>query len=53
MTSWNADDVAGRDNWSMPFVATAPGIDCRHTTCVDVRPMDGFGAGPNFPAAGG
>ena len=29
----------------MPFIVTAPCIDCRHTTCVDVCPMDCFVAG--------
>ncbi len=34
----------------MPFIVTAPCIDCKHTTCVDVCPMDCFVEGPNFLA---
>ncbi len=37
----------------MPFIVTAPCIDCRHATCIDVCPMDCFVAGPDFLAAGG
>ena len=32
----------------MPFVVTEPCIQCKHTDCVDVCPMDCFLEGPNF-----
>jgi ferredoxin len=34
----------------MPFIVTEPCINCKHTTCVDVCPMDCFVEGPNFLA---
>jgi len=34
----------------MPFVVTEPCVACKHTTCVDVCPMDCFVEGPNFVA---
>jgi ferredoxin len=32
----------------MPFVVTEACIQCKHTDCVDVCPMDCFVEGPNF-----
>ncbi|MEY4561849.1 MAG: hypothetical protein RLZZ618_1126 [Pseudomonadota bacterium] len=32
----------------MPFVVTEACINCKHTDCVDVCPMDCFLEGPNF-----
>ncbi len=34
----------------MPFIVTAPCINCKHTTCVEVCPMECFVEGPNFLA---
>jgi ferredoxin len=34
----------------MPFVVTEPCINCKHTDCVAVCPMDCFVEGPNFLA---
>ena len=32
----------------MPFVVTENCINCKHTSCADVCPVDCFYAGPNF-----
>ena len=32
----------------MPFIVTEPCIQCKHTDCVDVCPMDCFVEGPNL-----
>lgn len=32
----------------MPFVVTENCINCRHTNCADICPVDGFYEGPNF-----
>ncbi len=32
----------------MTFVVTEACIDCKHTDCVDVCPVDAFREGPNF-----
>jgi len=34
----------------MAFIVTEPCINCKHTTCVDVCPMECFVEGPNFLA---
>ena len=34
----------------MTFVVTEPCIDCKHTSCVEVCPVDAFHEGPNFLA---
>jgi ferredoxin len=34
----------------MPFIVTEPCVNCKHTTCVEVCPMDCFVEGPNFLA---
>ncbi len=34
----------------MTFVVTEPCINCKHTDCVDVCPVDAFREGPNFLA---
>ena len=35
---------------SMPFVVTENCINCKHTNCADVCPVDAFYEGPNFLA---
>lgn len=32
----------------MPYVVTEPCINCKHTDCVEVCPVDCFYEGPNF-----
>lgn len=32
----------------MTYVVTEPCINCKHTTCVEVCPVDAFREGPNF-----
>jgi len=34
----------------MPYVVTEPCINCKHTDCVEVCPVDCFYEGPNFLA---
>ena len=34
----------------MTYVVTEPCINCKHTTCVTVCPVDAFHEGPNFLA---
>lgn len=40
--------VQDKVNTSMPFVVTENCINCKHTNCADVCPVDAFYEGPNF-----